>query len=300
MELRHLRYLVAVIEQGSFTRASHILNISQSAISEQLADLEDEIGVQLLIRSPRKTILTKPGELFLEEAYRILAATRHAVEVAQRADHGEVGTFRVGFFAGGVGVNFPRLIRDFRKLHRGVQLSLVEMTPTQQWPALIDGRIDIGFTRRIEPEFRGELKSEVIQQDPIVAILPKNHPLAPGPVDIKDLSNEAFVLSSRETSPAVFDKVIELCSDAGFSPRIASISTVWSSVVLMVQAGEGISLLPLNTQQFRTRDLAFCPIKSKNAFVEFVMAWSPKRDSNLTRSFRQLAKTHATGESQQS
>lgn len=299
MELRHLRYLIAVAEQGSFTRASHLLNISQSAISEQLADLEDEIGVQLLIRSPRRTILTKPGELFLEEAYRILAASSHAVEVAQRADRGEVGTFRVGFFAGGVGVNFPRLIRDFRKLHRGVQLSLVEMTPTQQWPALIDGRIDIGFTRRIEPEFRAELKSEVIQQDPIVAILPKNHPLVPGPVDLRDLSNEPFVLSSRETSPAVFDKVIELCSEAGFSPRIASISTVWSSVVLMVQAGEGISLLPLNTQQFRTRDLAFCPIKSKNAFVEFVMAWSPKRDSNLTRSFRQLAKTHTTGDNLQ-
>ncbi len=299
MELRHLRYLIAVAEQGSFTRASHLLNISQSAISEQLADLEDEIGVQLLIRSPRRTILTKPGELFLEEAYRILAASSHAVEVAQRADRGEVGTFRVGFFAGGVGVNFPRLIRDFRKLHRGVQLSLVEMTPTQQWPALIDGRIDIGFTRRIEPEFRAELKSEVIQQDPIVAILPKNHPLVPGPVDLRDLSNEPFVLSSRETSPAVFDKVIELCSEAGFSPRIASISTVWSSVVLMVQAGEGISLLPLLTQQFRTRDLAFCPIKSKNAFVEFVMAWSPKRDSNLTRSFRQLAKTHTTGDNLQ-
>lgn len=299
MELRHLRYLIAVAEQGSFTRASHLLNISQSAISEQLADLEEEIGVQLLIRSPRKTILTKPGELFLEEAYRILAASSHAVEVAQRADRGEVGTFRVGFFAGGVGVNFPRLIRDFRKLHRGVQLSLVEMTPMQQWPALIDGRIDIGFTRRIEPEFRAELRSEVIQQDPIVAILPKNHPLVPGPVDLRDLSNEPFVLSSRETSPAVFDKVIELCSEAGFSPRIASISTVWSSVVLMVQAGEGISLLPLNTQQFRTRDLAFCPIKSKNAFVEFVMAWSPKRDSNLTRSFRQLAKTHTTGDNLQ-
>jgi DNA-binding transcriptional LysR family regulator len=166
MELRHLRYLVAVAEQGSFTRAARILNVSQSAISEQLADLERQMGVSLLVRSPRKTILTKPGELFLEEAYRILAAANHAIEVAQRADRGEVGTLRIGFFAGGIGVNFPRLIRDFRKLHRGVQLSLIEMTSTQQWPALIEGRIDVGFTRRIEPEFRAELHSEVISKTP--------------------------------------------------------------------------------------------------------------------------------------
>lgn len=296
MELRHLRYLVAVAEQGSFSAASRVLNVAQSAISEQLADLEREIGVPLFVRSPRKTTLTKPGELFLKEAYRVLAAANHAVEVAQRAHRGEAGTLRIGFFAGGMGVNFPRLIREFRRLHPGVQLSLVEMTSPQQWPALIDGRIDVGFTRRVEPEFRSELRSELIQQDPIVAILPKNHPAAPGPVDLKDLAHESFVLSSRETSPAVFDKVIELCSEAGFSPRIASISTVWSSVVLMVQAGEGISLLPLNQQQHRTRDLAFCPLKAKNAFVEFVMVWSPKRDNNLIRSFRQLTKTHTAGE----
>lgn len=299
MELRHLRYLVAVAEQGSFSGAARTLNVSQSAISEQLADLERETGVSLFVRSPRRTVLTKPGELFLEEAYRILAAANHAVEVAQRAQRGEVGTLRIGFFAGGVGVNFPRLIRDFRRLHPGVQLSLVEMISPQQWPALIEGRIDVGFTRQVEPEFRAELQSEVIQQDPMVAILPKNHPAAPGPVDLRDLAHEPFVLSSRETSPAVFDKVIELCSEAGFSPRIASISTVWASVVLMVQAGEGVSLLPLNRQQFRTRDLAFCPLKAKNAFVEFLMVWSPKRDSNLIRSFRQLARAHAASEPMQ-
>lgn len=296
MELRHLRYLVAVAEQESFSGAARALSVAQSAISEQLADLEHEIGVPLFIRSPRRTILTQPGELFLNEAYRVLDAANRAVEVTQRAHRGEIGTLRIGFFAGGIGINFPRLIREFRRLHPGVQLSLVEMTSTLQWPALVEGRIDIGFTRRVEPEFRSELRSELIQQDPIVAILPKNHPAAQGPIDLKDLANDPFVLSSRETSPAVFDKVIELCSEAGFSPRIASISTVWASVVLMVQAGEGVSLLPLNQQQYRTRDLAFCPLKAKNAFVEFVMVWSPKRDSNLIRSFRQLARVHVSSE----
>jgi len=125
-----------------------------------------------------------------------------------------------------------------------------------------------------------------------MVILPKHHRVAPGPVDLRDLAGEQFVLSSRETSPAVFDKAIELCSEAGFSPRIASISSVWSSVVLMVRAGEGISLLPINEQQFRTRDLEFCALKSRNAFVDFVMAWSPPRDTSLIRSFRRLALLH--------
>jgi DNA-binding transcriptional LysR family regulator len=295
MELRHLRYLVAAAEQGSFSGAARRLHIAQSAISEQLSDLEQEIGVQLFTRSSRRTALTPAGELFLQEARRILVDSDRAIEIARRADRGEIGKLNIGFFAGSVGVNFPRLIRSFRKQHPGVRLSLVEMTSTRQWQALVDGEIDVGFTRRVEPEFRTELISDLMHQDPIVAIVPKGHPVAPGPVDIRDLASEPFVLSSRDTSPAVFDKVIELCSEAGFSPRIASISSVWSSVAMMVQAGEGIALLPLNQQQSRTRDLAFCPLLSKNAFVDFVMTWSPQHDSNLNRSFRKLAKAHRIG-----
>jgi DNA-binding transcriptional LysR family regulator len=292
MELRHLRYFLAVAEQGSFSAAARTLRVAQSAISEQLANLEQEIAVSLFARSSRKTELTPAGKVFLTDARRTLSAADQAVDHAQQVHRGKAGTLRIGFFAGGTGVDFPRLIQTFRKQSPDVELSLVEMTSTQQWVALVEDRIDIAFTRRLEPEFRPDLQSVLIQQDPIVAILPKHHPAAPGPVDVRDLANERFVLSSRETSPAVFDKAIELCSEAGFSPRIASISSVWSSVVLMVQAGEGVSLLPLNEQQFRTRDLAFCPLKAKNAFVEFVMAWSPRRDNALIRSFRQLALLH--------
>ncbi|WP_263358888.1 LysR family transcriptional regulator [Acidicapsa ligni] len=297
MELRHFRYFVAVAEHGSFSGAARTLRVAQSAISEQLTNMEREIGVAMFLRSTRRTALTSAGELFLIEARRVLAAADHAIEVAQQTHRGELGTLRIGFFAGGMGVDFPSLIQTFRKKYPGVRLSLVEMISTLQWVALREGKIDVGFSRRLEPEFRSDLKSEVIQQDAIVAILPKNHPILKGSkpgspcrIDLRDLANEPFVLSSRETSPAVFDKVIELCSEAGFSPRIASISSVWSSVVLMVQAGEGISLLPLNQQQFRTPDLAFCPLKAKNAFVEFVMTWHTKRDSNLIRSFRELVR----------
>jgi DNA-binding transcriptional LysR family regulator len=293
MELRHLRYFCAVADGGSFNKASRALYVSQSAISDQVADLEREMGVTLFHRTTRSTLLTAAGEVFLREARAVLAASQHAVEMAQGAARGEIGTLRIGFFAGGIGANFTRTVRRFRRQYPGVRLSLVEMTPTQQWQALVEGRIDLGFTRRLEPQYFEELRSETIRQDELMAVLPKSHPLAlatdgAGPVNLRDLAREQFVLSSRETSPALFDKVIELCSEAGFSPRIASICTVWSSVVLMVQAGEGVSLLPANHQQARAHDLAFCPLTAKNASIDLVIAWSPKRDSLILQSFRAL------------
>jgi DNA-binding transcriptional LysR family regulator len=292
MELRHLRYFVAVAETGSFSAASRSLHIAQSAISEQIGNLEEELRVPLFKRAARKPSLTAAGSAFLTESRRMLAEADQAVDLARRVHRGQVGSLRIGFFTGGMGVDFPRLIQSFRERFPGVQLSLQEMTSTQQWHALAGGRIDVAFTRRVEPEYRPELSSTVLQHDPMMAILPKNHPAARGPVDVRDLANEPFVLSSREVSPAVYDKVIELCSEAGFSPRIASISSAWSSVVLMVQAGVGIGLLPSNEQQFRTRDLTFRPLKAKNAFVEFVMAWSSKQNSPIVGAFRTMALAH--------
>jgi DNA-binding transcriptional LysR family regulator len=288
MELRHLRYFHTVAEQGSFSQAARTLYISQSAISEQVADLEREIGVKLFHRDGRSILLTAAGKVFLDEARTVLVAAKHAVERAQGAQRGEIGTLRIGFFAGSIGTSFTKAVRRFRRQYPGVRLSLVEMTPTQQWQALVEGRIDIGFTRRLEPQYLEELSWETIRQDAIVAVLPRDHPLAPGPVHVRDLAGEPFVMSSRETSPAVFDKVIELCSEAGFSPKIASISTVWSSVVLLVQAGEGISMLPSNHQESRASDLAFCPLTAENAHVDLIIAWSSKRDSVVMQSFRAL------------
>lgn len=292
MELRHLRYLVTVADQKSMSAASRVLHVTQSAISEQLSNLEQEVGVPLLTRRSRNTVLTAEGEIFVQEARRTLASADRAVAMAQRAHRGEVGELRVSFFAGSVGVDFPKLIREFRKSAPAVRLSMIEMPPGQQWRALVDGTIDIAFTRRLEREYMPSVACEVLHKDPMMVILPRSHPAASGPVDLRDLAHEAFILSSREASPAVFDKFIELCSEAGFSPRIASICSVWSSVVLMVQAGEGISVLPVNRQQSRVADLAFCPLQSKNASVEFVMAWSSERDNNIMRMFRRLAVEH--------
>ncbi len=293
MELRHLRYFVAVAEQESFSRAAQALHVSQSAISEQIADLEREVGIQLLDRGARKTLLTQSGMVFLQHARRVLEEANNALVQTQRAERGEVGTLRIGFFAGSVGEGFPMLVRSFRQSHPHVELSLMEMTPVEQWAALEDGRIDLGFTRIPEPQFRREIRHETLRLDPIVAILPRDHPRADVKrLDLKDLANDPFIISARDVSPAVYDKVTELCAEAGFVPNIASTSSVWSSVILMVQSGEGVALLPLNHQQSLTKDLVFVPLKSKDATVALCICWSARRDRQLLRSFRDLTRAH--------
>jgi len=295
MELRHLRYLVAVAEQQSFSRAAVHLHVSQSAISEQMADLEDEVGVKLLDRGPRHTTLTEPGKVFLQRAQRILDESLIAFTETRRAARGQVGTLRIAFFSGGVGEGFPEMIRRFREVYPGVELTLLEMHVTEQWKALQEGRIDLAFTRVPEPHLRREIRHEVIWNDPMVAVLPISHPAAKAKrLDVKDLASERFVVSSRSTSPPVYDKVIELCLDAGFTPNIVSVSTVWNSVIIMVQSGEGVSIMPYNRQQIGLRGLAFIPLKSKKAQVEFCICWSARKDPVLLRNFRELVKKHAT------
>lgn len=289
MELRHLRYLVAVAQHGSFSHAARFIYVSQSAISEQIADLEQELGVPLFDRSRRRIRLTAHGELFLREAKAVLAAADRAVDVARQSFHGEIGTLRIAFFSGGFGSELPALIRDFRSSNANVRVSLTEMTPVEQTRALLNGSLDVGFTRRVEERFSGDLRSEVLYQHRIMAVLPSNHPLAPGPVDIRALKTERFVLCARETSPVLFDKVIELCSKAGFSPSIAGVSTVWASVVMLVQAGEGVSLLP-DLQQSPAGEVVFCPLTETDATVDLVLAWSAARQSPILDAFLKLVR----------
>jgi DNA-binding transcriptional LysR family regulator len=293
MELRHLRYFCAVAEHQGFSRTARALRVSQSAISEQISDLEKEIGVTLLVRGRQETTLTPPGEIFLGEAKRVLAAADSAVETARRSARGEIGTLTIGFFNGGTGPEVPNVIRNFRRGHPGVRVSVVEMVPSEQSQALVDGSLDVGFTRPIEPPFDELLSSELMYLDPLIVALPKEHPQARGPVDLRKLAGERFVLVARETSQSLFGKIMALCSEAGFSPQIVATGLVWSSVVLLVQAGEGIAVLPSNVQQRGfLRDLAFCPLTDRGASIGLVMAWSSRREGPVQKAFLDLVRDY--------
>jgi DNA-binding transcriptional LysR family regulator len=274
MELRHLRYFRAVAEQEGFSRSARALHVSQSAISEQVSDLEHEIGVPLLVRGQQKTGLTTPGRIFLGEARKVLAAADHAVETARRAARGEIGTLSVGFFNGGTGAQVPAIIKSFRSLNPGVRVSVTDMVPGLQSTALINGTLDVGFTRPLETPFDQLLHSELLFVDPLVAVFPKGHPLARGAVDLKTLVRERFVLVAQESSPSLFGKIMALCSEAGFSPQIVNTGLAWASVALLVEAGEGIAILPSNLQHGASKNLTFCPLTNQGAAIGLSMVGS--------------------------
>jgi DNA-binding transcriptional LysR family regulator len=292
VELRHLRYFCAVAAHKGFSRSARALHVSQSAISEQVTDLEREIGVPLLVRGQQKTTLTLSGEAFLGEAQKVLDAADRAVETARRAARGEIGSLTVGFFNGGTGADVPDIIKDFRRLHPGVRVSVADMVPGLQSTALLNGTMDVGFTRPLETPFDQLLRSELLYLDPLVAVFPMDHPLAGETVDLRSLARERFVLVARESSPSLFGKILALCSEAGFSPQIVSTGVAWASVALLVEAGEGIAILPSNLQHGASKNLAFCPLTNRGAAIGLFVAWSPQREGAVLKAFLNLVRNY--------
>lgn len=289
MELRHLKYFVAVAEWKGFSHAARRLYVSQSAISEQISDLEREIGVQLLHRNRRQVALTDEGKVFLDEAKKILSSADHAVLLAQRSRRGEVGTLRIGFFTNGIGVFFSRLIREFRESHPDVRLSLFEMSARPQMEALANNEIDIGFTRQLDAQFTTVLTSELLFEEPIVAVLPVDHPLAGCPVTLSAFATERFVLIDRESWPVLFDSIITLCSSVGFSPQIANTAARWPAVLALVEAGEGVGLVTAGVQRFRFSGVSFCRV-SPTKSIGVALAWRTNEKSRLVEAFLNLVR----------
>jgi DNA-binding transcriptional LysR family regulator len=291
VELRHLRYFTAVAENGGFGLTARLLHVSQSAISEQIRDLEAELGVALFDRQNRRIRLTNQGEQFLEDSRAVLALADKAVTNVQKSLRGEIGTLTIGFFVGGTGTFFSAIIREFRGRFPDVQVSVVEMASAMLHQALQAGAIDIAFTRIVQPAHAHLLRSEPFQTEPFYAVMPRNHRLAKQPsILMRELTDEHFVLNDRRYSPAVFDKAIALCAEAGFSPKIAATGSVSSGVIALVEAGEGVSVLPQGARILSSNDVVFVPLADRAAFIDMVIAWSVQHERPVIRSFVELAR----------
>ena len=288
MELRHLRYFSAVAELGSFTAAARRLHVAQSSVSEQIADLEHELGAPLLDRTGRQVRLTPMGTVFLEEARHTLSAADRAVEVTQRSMRGETGTLSIGFFVGGVGSFFPRLIREYRRRHPGIRLSLLEMPAVQQTQALEQGRLDVGLTRPPDAAAERVLASELLFRDPVVVAVRPEHRFAGRNVSVAELGEEHLVLAERAANPLLFDSVLALCAAAGIAPTIANTSTTWSGVLTLVEAGEGVAMVPAGTRSLRSRGVVFCRLAPETLSLGLSVVWNPRRVGPALEAFLHL------------
>jgi DNA-binding transcriptional LysR family regulator len=156
--------------------------------------------------------------------------------------------------------------------------------------ALVDNEIDIAFTRELDPQFAPALASELLFKEPIVAVLPRDHPLAGGPVKLSDLALEHFVLIERDSWPTLFDSVITLCSTAGFSPRIANTAARWPAVLALVEAGEGVGLVTAGVERFRFNGVSFCQVTPTTP-IGVALAWRMQEKSSIVKAFLALVRT---------
>lgn len=261
MELRHLRYFVGVAEELHFGRAAARLGISQPPLSQQIRLLEDELGVSLFERTSRRVQLTEPGRLFLEEARRTLAQADHAVEIARRAEAGETGSLSIAFTTS---VPFAPIIASalfaFRESHPTVHLDLAEMLRPEQVSAVMDRRIDIGFIRDAEaPAIPEPLVSLQVLEEPLVIAMRSDHPLAASraPVALRDLAGVPMILYSRHLGIGFNDRLTELFQEAGLTPNITQEVNGVASLLGLVTAGFGITVLSRSLTALRPDNIVY-------------------------------------------
>jgi DNA-binding transcriptional LysR family regulator len=300
MELRHLRYFVAVAEELHFGRAARRLGIAQPPLSQQIRKLEEELGAPLFVRASRRVQLTEVGRTFLDEARATLAASDRAMRVVKRAIAGDLGRLHFGYVASAVmHAPFTTLMRRFRERHPDVDLVLEPMPTGQQVIALRERRIDAGFLR---PPIEGDASDLVVLpmvHEGFVAVLPEGHRLANRKsLDVGDLRGDPFVLFERVRAPGLYDMIMRLLARAGVEPAVKHEVNPMQTVAGLVAAGFGISVMPASIQRIDVHGVVYRALPTKQV-VDIAFAQRTDADSPALRAFasvaREIAKVKAKG-----
>jgi DNA-binding transcriptional LysR family regulator len=294
MELRHLRYFVAVAEELHFHRAAQRLHISQPPLSQQIRALERELGVTLLSRNRRRVALTAAGEGFLDDARSILAAVERASERARGIARGSLGTLAIGFVGSAMfSPKLPQILREFRARHPDVELVLRELPTTVQLAALAAGELDVGVIRGPVDvtELDGQLELMTIQRERLVAALPADHPLAARRrLRPQDLRGESFVILTRREAPGLYAGLAAAMGDAGGLPDDVLEVAEMQTIISLVAGGFGVSLVPASVGQVDRSGVTFRPIAGPTPTIELEIAWRPGADSPVRDEFLSVAR----------
>jgi DNA-binding transcriptional LysR family regulator len=291
IDLRHLRYFVAVAEELHFSRAAQRLGIAQPPLTQQIQKLEAALGHRLFERSSRRTALTETGAVLLEEARQVLDRFQRALDAARRAGRGETGRLTVGTPPSVMLSALPKIIRRYRARFPEVGFTLRELSTSAIADAIDSGAIDLGFLR--EAPASEALASEIVLREPVAVALASSHRLARRVrLPLRALAREPFVLFPRQLGPAFYDQFIGFCRDAGFSPHIVQEATQWQSVVAMVAAGVGVSLVPGCVRKIRWPGVVFRPLPNLTTTVS--LCWKKGRTSPTMQTFLLLARAGFT------
>jgi DNA-binding transcriptional LysR family regulator len=291
MELRHLRYFIAVAEELHFTRAAERLHIGQPPLSHAIQMLEQDIGAQLFERTKRWVRLTEAGRLFLGDARRILALSEQASETARRAQRGEAGELRIGFtFSTPFTPLFASVINRYRQEFPSVTLTLHEMATVRQLDALAQRTLDLGFIRPPEIAIAESIALTTLREDPLLLVLPSDHPLAAKKaVAIGELASLPFVMYPPNAGTGIYPQIFRLCRAAGFVPRIAQQAGEASTIIGLVAAGCGVSVLPASFDRIRMDGVCYRPLLDAAATTRLMLARRSGETAPLVDAFIALA-----------
>jgi DNA-binding transcriptional LysR family regulator len=290
IENRQLRYFIAVARFLHFTRAAEALHIAQPALSRNIREIEEELGVELFLRTHKRVTLTDAGQAFLAEAERTLQQLENATVTAQRAARGELGRLVMGYSATAGIVAVPELVSAFRQRYPSSTIVLSEMSPERLETALRKGDVDVALV--YGSSIAKEFASRELKSDRHIVVLPQNHRLASRErVNLKDLADDRFILPSRAAGGSRADEILEECRYAGFAPRSGNeIATSSVQTTLgLISAGLGVTLIPSSLQLLSRTGAVYRPLQKTRVVIELNLMWRPQQVSAVLRSFLNLA-----------
>lgn len=290
MELRHLRYFIAVAEELHFGRAAQVLGISQPPLSQQIQALEQELGARLFERTNRRVALSEAGRLFLEEARQVLAQVDKAADVARRAQLGELGEMKIGFTSSApFNSSIPKAIYSFRQRFPAVHLNLKEMSSRDVADALLDERIEVGLMRPLP--LPDSLVATELFREPLVAVINADHPLAAGSeggLQLAALANEPFVFFPRSYGSGLHAQLLNLARQAGFTPHFAQEAGEVMTIIGLVSAGLGVSVLPASFQRMRIDGVVYRTLLDADAMTAVWLVQRREQASAMAGAFVEL------------
>lgn len=285
MELRHLRYFIAVAEELHFSKAAEKLHIAQPPLSQQIQQLETELGVKLFDRKTKRQVqLTEAGKVFLQEAYQLLVQLATAVALTQRTGRGETGKLRIGFTSLVIYDLLPLILRKFREQFLEVEIELLELTTSQQEQALRDCLINVGFAH--PPLEDDTLSYQCIHKETLVVALSSTHLLAQTEyVSVRSLLNEPLIMFPRYLAPGLYDRIMSLFHQANFSPNITQEAIQMQTIIGLVSAGMGVAITPSSLQNLQRSGVVYRPILEEVPLIETAIIWQQDRLTPIVKNF---------------
>ncbi|HZR78809.1 MAG TPA: LysR substrate-binding domain-containing protein [Chthoniobacterales bacterium] len=285
MELRHLRYFVAVAEALSFTKAAAKLHTAQPSLSRQIKDLEEEVGVRLLHRTKQRVALTEEGRSFLIDAKRVLSLAAETVESVRRLHSGETRALNVGYVSNLFYDLLPKTLASLHQSFPTVSVNLFDLSCGEQFRALEDGKLDLGFVGLHEPIARRGLEFRTIASYKTVVALPENNPSAGKTmIELKSLAPMFFIGMSESSYPGYRDWLIKTCQRADFTPKILQDVDLERTMIQAVAAGLGVALVPEQLKKLAHEKVVFRPLTPTVA-TEGCVAWRSENPSTALQPY---------------